>query len=227
MWDRWKNWGRWRRGPILAVVGILAALAGGGLLVRALRGPYHFAAVEPGVLYRSGQLGTADLERVRASASIQTIVDLCVERRESPRALEERAFAEEHGIRYVHLPVMASQESLEESTRRFLEVVDDPQNRPVLVHCWLGVKRTGVMVAVYKMEYQNVSNEQAIAELPAFGRDLEDFVDGEREFLAGYTPRAKRASSLPLPLSVPAPVPLPDTSTGAGTGTRDQVAEER
>ncbi|HVR75978.1 MAG TPA: tyrosine-protein phosphatase [Planctomycetota bacterium] len=221
MWDRWKNRGRWRRGPILALIGILAALAGGGLLLRALRGPYHFAAVEPGVLYRSGQLGTADLERVRASASIQTIVDLCVERRESPKALEEQAFVEKHGIRYVHVPVMASQESLEETTRRFLEVVDDPRNRPVLVHCWLGVKRTGVMVAVYKMEYQNVSNEQALAELPAFGRDLEDFVDGEREFVAGYIPRAKRAFSPPVPL--PAPVPVPDTSSGAGTAPVDQA----
>ena len=81
------------------------------------------------------------------------------------------------------------------------------------------------MVAVYKMEYQNVSNEQAIAELPAYGRDLEDFVDGEREFLAGYIPRAKRSASLPLPLPVPAPVP--DTSSSAGSGTKDQVAEER
>jgi tyrosine-protein phosphatase SIW14 len=218
MRDLWKDGRRWRRGPILAVVGILAALAAGGLLVRALRGPYHFAAVEPGVLYRSGQLGTRDLERVRASASIQTIVDLCVERRESPPALEERAFVEKHGIRYVHVPVMASQESLEETTRRFLEVVDDPRNRPVLVHCWRGVKRTGVMVAVYKMEYQNVSNEQALAELPAYGRDLEDFVDGEREFVAGYIPRARRES--------PLPVHVPDTSSGAGTGTRDEVAEE-
>jgi protein tyrosine phosphatase (PTP) superfamily phosphohydrolase (DUF442 family) len=44
-------------------------------------------------------------------------------------------------------------------------------NKPVLVHCWHGSDRTGVVVAMYRMVVQNWSREKAIAELndPAYG----------------------------------------------------------
>ena len=32
--------------------------------------------------------------------------------------------------------------------------MDDPDSYPVLIHCNAGLNRTGVMVAVYRMEYQ-------------------------------------------------------------------------
>jgi protein tyrosine/serine phosphatase len=42
---------------------------------------------------------------------------------------------------------------------------------PVLVHCWHGADRTGVVVAMYRMVVQRWSRERAIAELmePRFG----------------------------------------------------------
>jgi len=35
----------------------------------------------------------------------------------------------------------------------------------VLVHCFAGTHRTGAYVAVYRMEFDGLSNQQAIAEL--------------------------------------------------------------
>lgn len=177
---------------------VLAVLAAGvAMTVTALRGPYHFAVVEPAVLYRSGQLGGAELDGVRAALGLATIVDLCVERRDSPKALEEQAFARAKGVRYVHLPVVEDPDALARSVDEFLRIIDDPTSRPVLVHCWQGVKRTGLLVAVYKMEYLHMSNAQALAELPAFGRTLEDFVDGEPEFIERYVPRWRRVDPSP------------------------------
>lgn len=44
-------------------------------------------------------------------------------------------------------------------------------DKPVLVHCWHGSDRTGIVVAMYRMVVQGWSREKAIAELndPAYG----------------------------------------------------------
>ena len=187
------------RAWLLGALSLAVVVAGVAVKVATLRGPYHFAVVEPAVLYRSGQLDGAELERVCASQGLRTIVDLCVERRDSPKALEEQAFAQAKGVRYVHLPIIEDQEAMARSVDEFLRIVDDSTSHPILVHCWLGVKRTGALVAVYKMEYHRISNAQALAELPAFGRTLEDFVDGERELIERYVPRWRRGIAVPEP----------------------------
>lgn len=38
-------------------------------------------------------------------------------------------------------------------------------DKPILVHCWHGSDRTGVVVAMYRIVFQNVSKEKAIEEL--------------------------------------------------------------
>ena len=47
--------------------------------------------------------------------------------------------------------------------------MDDPANHPVLLHCRAGLHRTGVLAAVYRMEYQGWTPAQAIDELKAYG----------------------------------------------------------
>ena len=47
--------------------------------------------------------------------------------------------------------------------------MDDPANYPVLIHCKAGLHRTGVMVAVYRMEYQAWTSHEAISEMKAHG----------------------------------------------------------
>ena len=77
----------------------------------------------------------------------------------------------------------------EEGVRTFLEVMDDPKNYPVLVHCFRGVHRTGAHVAVYRMEYEHWTNAQAIAEVRAFGYvNLDDEWD-VLGYLEQYRPR--------------------------------------
>ena len=81
------------------------------------------------------------------------------------------------------------------SIRRFLEVMDNADNFPVLVHCFAGIHRTGAFCAVYRMEYDRWSNEEAIAELYACGyKYLEDEWD-LLDFLKSYVPRWKRNPS--------------------------------
>jgi protein tyrosine phosphatase len=50
-----------------------------------------------------------------------------------------------------------------------LKLLDDPETYPVLLHCHAGLHRTGVMVAIYRMEYEGRSPAEAIQEMKANG----------------------------------------------------------
>jgi protein-tyrosine phosphatase len=47
--------------------------------------------------------------------------------------------------------------------------MDDPANHPVLIHCRAGLHRTGVLAAVYHMEYEHWSPAEALLDLKANG----------------------------------------------------------
>lgn len=52
---------------------------------------------------------------------------------------------------------------------RFLQIVTDPKQTPVLVHCWHGSDRTGMMVAMYRIAVQGWSKDEAIREMKTGG----------------------------------------------------------
>ena len=98
--------------------------------------------------------------------------------------------ASARGVRLVEIPLEAETPPTLEQVDRWLELFDDPQNLPVLVHCEHGVVRTGMMVAVYEMEHLGQSNAGAIADLPMFGHELDvPRRKPMRDFIAGYEPR--------------------------------------
>jgi tyrosine-protein phosphatase SIW14 len=76
--------------------------------------------------------------------------------------------------------------------KRFLAVLGQPANYPVLVHCFAGIHRTGAHVAVYRMEEEGWTNAQAIMELQVhgyfnIGQDF-DLLD----YLEHYRAKARR-----------------------------------
>jgi len=190
---------RLRRG--LAILAALLVLGIGGtaaiVKVRENYLSYHLRAVDRGILYRSGQLRRAGLERLHHRANLRTIIDLVAENRDDPLVRDEVAFAREKGIRYLHLPLPDKAAEFGPSVERFLEAMDDPGSRPVLLRCWNGVRRTGILTAVYRMEYERATNDDALAGLSAFGRTAEDFEPAERKFIQDYVPRWKREAAAP------------------------------
>src|SRR5262249_50795539 len=52
---------------------------------------------------------------------------------------------------------------------QFLAIMDDPANYPVLLHCRAGLHRTGCLVSVYRMEYQDRTPSEAVREMKAQG----------------------------------------------------------
>jgi tyrosine-protein phosphatase SIW14 len=86
----------------------------------------------------------------------------------------------------------------DEGVQRFREIMDEPKNYPVLIHCFGGIHRTGAFCAIYRMEYEHWTNEQAIAEMRACGyKDLDDEWD-LLGYLEQYRPRWQQRQA-PVP----------------------------
>ena len=134
-------------------VALLITLVVLGLVARHKLGPYHFREVEPGILYRSGVMRPYNLRSVIESEGIRTVINL------QPEAINELPWHEvedrvcrENGATLVDMPLGPEEPPRPEYVQRFLELINDPARRPVLVHCQHGVIRTGMLVAVYQLE---------------------------------------------------------------------------
>ena len=191
---------RWQVALGLSVVGLVAATP---LVYSSHRATHYrsFRVVEDGVLYRSGQLSPAALERVAYERGIRTVITLRATRvrgAANPDAWEEE-FCAARGLKHVRLVprVWGADEKgevpAEQNVEKFLDVMDDPRNHPVLIHCFAGVHRTGTMCAIFRMEYHRWPAERAINEMEQYGFDPADMIENIEGYLRSYTPRWKRA----------------------------------
>jgi protein tyrosine/serine phosphatase len=138
----------------------------------------NFHVVREGVLYRSAQLSLDGLQRVIYDYRIKTVVTLRFAYRDDdlPPDLEEQEYCLKEGYNHFRLPVRpwsAPDGSVpnQSSVAKFLEIMDNPENYPVLIHCFAGKHRTGAICAIYRMEHDHWSNEQAMQEVKLIGYD--------------------------------------------------------
>jgi tyrosine-protein phosphatase SIW14 len=132
----------------------------------------NFRVVRPGILYRSGQLTKEGLKRIINDYRIKTVINLRDGLTRVDQAEED--FCNGEDIRFVRiLPSqwgdVGGSVPVEAGVRKFREVMSDPGNYPVLVHCFAGIHRTGAYCAVYRMEFEHWTNTRAIAEMKACG----------------------------------------------------------
>ena len=118
-------------------------------------------------LYRGGQPQDSDFAFLH-SLGVRTIVSF----REG--AAHERAIVEKLGMKFVHIPVtfmaFAPTTKLpEKAVQKFFEVIDDPVNGPVFVHCRRGADRTGAFVGLYRMVRERWTAQRAYDEARKIG----------------------------------------------------------
>lgn len=172
--------------PFAAVVA--AVVAGAHVADRKLS-PYHFLAVTPGKLYRSGQLSGRELEEVITRYKIRTVVSLqSLEDSEQPWRPEELETCRRLGVTHVDISMQWEQPPSPAQLDLWRSLTSDPTKGPVLVHCQHGVVRTGMMVAVYEID-RGRPRAEVLESLPSFGHRL----TRERHpkmwaFLRGYAP---------------------------------------
>lgn len=149
------------------------------------RFPKRFDVVEAGVLYRSAQPSTAQIDRLAKEIDLKTI--MIVRSGESRRVPDEKEYAQERGMNVLHIPIESRKPIPDDQVRQFFDCVDDPDNRPVLIHCSAGRHRTGYLCALYRIERQGWSVEKALDEMLSFGFDRESQTAVEKQ-LRAYVP---------------------------------------
>src|SRR5688572_19361367 len=96
--------------------------------------------------YRGGQPMGSDYDDL-ARLGVRTVINLTSHDAEE----NEKSMVEKAGMQYVQIPMTTHQSPSSGQIKTFLEIVNDPANQPVYVHCVGGKHRTGVMTAVYRM----------------------------------------------------------------------------
>jgi len=113
-------------------------------------------------IYRGGQ-PKGDNFRQLATIGVKTIIDL----RADSEAFE-KGDAERAGLHYINLPLEPKAIPTSEQAAKFLELVQNEANWPVYVHCAGGRHRTGSMLAVYRMETDHWTIDQAYDEMKQY-----------------------------------------------------------
>jgi tyrosine-protein phosphatase SIW14 len=135
----------------------------------------NFARVNP-ALYRGAQPTEEGLRQLKAMG-IKTVIDF-----RSYHSTHKQV--EAAGMTAVEIPLKADLGSVppdDEELKKFFQVVLDPARQPVYIHCAFGKDRTGTMAAVYRLEMDGWTPDEALQEMEAFGyhniyRDLIAFV---------------------------------------------------
>lgn len=122
----------------------------------------HFDVVKSGILYRSGQLTGDQLEAAVKRYGIRTVVNFQIP---GARVNGEAKDAQRLGVDFLNLPMPGDGFGQEAQFREVLKACDDPERRPVLVHCARGTCRTGASVALYRFERDGWTIEDVNAEM--------------------------------------------------------------
>src|SRR6266498_2497931 len=105
----------------------------------------NFHVVQDGVLYRSGQLPLPRLQHLVSQHGFRTIISL----RDGQKTADEdeEKWVTAKALKFVRIPYRqwypdaSGKPPADESVKTFREVLDDPANYPVLVHCFAGIHR--------------------------------------------------------------------------------------
>jgi len=112
--------------------------------------------------FRGAQPEASDYQDL-AAVGVKTVIDLTKDGREEEAGQVKRA-----GMQFYRIPLVTTARPSDAAVTQFLEIVNNPANQPVYVHCQGGRHRTGVMTAVYEMTKNAWTADRAYAEMKKY-----------------------------------------------------------
>jgi protein-tyrosine phosphatase len=133
--------------------------------------PMNFGVVEPGKIYRSGQISPQVLRRTLADKRIGLIVNLSSPYEDNADARAEPIIASEMGVPRISLPLNGQGVGDPSMYPKAIAAIVNAnrEGKAVLVHCQSGAQRTGGVIATYRMLVEGKSEEEAFAEAKRYG----------------------------------------------------------
>ncbi len=181
---------RTRRRILLAVLALIAlGWLGWGLYYgHWVVFEHRFATITEGQVYKSGAMpGDELLERVEEH-DIKTVIDLRLYYPDE--VVREAERLKKVGVNHFHLPTEQVPE--DKTVDAFLEIMKDPANRPVLIHCHDGEGRAVLFSAIYRIEFEGWDPERArkATRILSWRGGFKPGSD-KGEYLRAYVPRLK------------------------------------
>lgn len=124
----------------------------------------RFSEVAPGIYRgaRPGEEGVAYLKKL----GFKTVLNFEGNKKE---IAAEKAAVEKAGMKFLSSPITLFRLPGNERLDELLDVIADPANHPIYVHCKAGRDRTGLLVALYRAEVQKWDPAHAWAEAMQMG----------------------------------------------------------
>ena len=118
-----------------------------------------------------------------AAIGVKTVIDLQID---GPS--NEAGNVAAAGMKFFRIGMTTSKAPTDAQIAQFFEIVNNPANQPVYVHCAGGRHRTGTMTALYRMTFDGWNASQAYNEMKQF--HFEGFPDHPvlRNYVYAYNP---------------------------------------
>ena len=164
---------------------------------------YRFKAVTENKVYKSALIPPAKLEKYLVKNNIKTVINLIETGKQHHVDSEADAIDEinkNNNLNINHVHLISKQVPSKANLVEFYKILDDKVNYPVLIHCYHGLGRTELYVALYKVEYENMSPIEArddtrfIVQSPIYNSSFAD-VKPKGKFMINYKPRYMGANS--------------------------------
>lgn len=186
----------------IGIVVLAVVLIGTGKYVYDRHINHNFMTITDGKVYKSGVIPPDEIADYVKKYHIKSIVDLRfpgtgddVNNPEIPAELtaEKNAIAKIPGVNYFNDG--SDQVPKQENLDKFFKIMDNHDNYPVLIHCYHGIGRAQIYSAIYRIEYEGFSNEDARHQA-AFPFMFSSFDDGKPkgEYLKVYKTRKQLAT---------------------------------
>lgn len=181
----------------IGILVLLVAAVFGAKYVYDMHINHNFETITEGKVYKSGVIPPDEIADYVKKYKIKSIVDLRfpgtgddVNNPEVPAELtaEKEAVAKIEGVNYFNNG--SDQVPKQKNLDTFFKIMDNKDNYPVLIHCYHGVGRAEMYSALYRIEYENWSNEEARQGVRTLVK-WSSFDDGKPkgEFLKAYESR--------------------------------------
>lgn len=168
----------------------------------------RWGVVEPGRIFRSGQVSAYLIKPMLRNHGIQVVVDLTeADPKDRNQAAEQAAIAE-LGIDLERCPLIGDGTGDPRNFIRALQALARARRagKPVLVHCSAGAQRTGSVVAAWRLLVEKRSPAFAYAELQSYGwRPVKDdilrvYLNAHLRELAEALQRSGVIDQVPAPI---------------------------
>ncbi len=164
---------------------------------------YNFKTITDDKVFSSGVIPPEKIKDYVEDNNIKTIIDF-----RHPEIIDElnpanldditkerNAITEIGNVNYFNIP--SDQVPTQQNLDSLFNILDKEDVYPVLMHCYHGTGRAQIYSAIYRIEYEGFTNEEARKKTRTLLK-FSSFDDGKPkgEFLKNYEPRNKKADSL-------------------------------